>query len=177
MAEVLDKRRAVFISASFLSKQYRSIPVGTLNNSVFFFGAKRSWLFPSTREEMIEARSQSTKYLEFDEDFKSLILLKEGEGLCFWQKPHTNFKAASAFFEKIVDPVSGENYLPLVLDDNWWRQEFDTKEAKFTSNVDNIIANYKSGEHDYDSVMELIFQSNPTLVPTLYWASEAEEKA
>lgn len=119
MAEVLDKRRAVFISASFLSKQYKSIPAFVLDNSVFFFGAKRSWLFPSNREEMVEARTQ--KYLEFDEDFKSLILHKEDENLCFWQKPHTDFKAASAFFEKIVDPVSGENYLPLVLDDNWWR--------------------------------------------------------
>jgi len=167
----------VFISASFLSKQYRSIPAETLNNSIFFFGAKRSWLFPSNREEMIEARSQPTKYLEFDEDFKSLILQKETDGLCYWQQPQNDFKKVSLFFEKIVDPVSGENYLPLVLDDNWWKSEFDSKEAKFTSDIEQVIANYKNGEHDYDAVMELIYQSNPTLVPTLFWASEAEEKA
>lgn len=109
------------MSASFLSKQYKSIPHDIISNSIFFFGAKRSWLFPANRDEMLEARKQPTKYLEFDEDFKSIILQKEEAGLCFWQKPHKDFKQASAFFEKIVDPVSGENYFPLVLDEHWWK--------------------------------------------------------
>ena len=121
MAELLDKRRIVFVSASFLSKQYKSIPSHVLDNSIFFFGAKRSWLFPANREQMIEARAQPAKYLEFDEDFKSLILTKDARGLCCWQLPDKDFQLISKFFEAVVDPVSGERYLPLVLDDHYWR--------------------------------------------------------
>jgi len=170
-----DQRRVVFISASFLSKQYKTIPYHVIEPSILLFGGKRSWLFPTNREEMLEARSQPTKYLEFDEDFKSLILKKEEDNLCFWFRPENSYKKVSEFLEKISDPVGEENYLPLVLDEDWWRQDFDKTEAKHVSDVDQIVKNFKSGDFDYDAVMELIIQSNPTLLPTLYWASEAKE--
>ena len=51
------------------------------------------------------------------------------------------------------------------------------REVKGAQINPNIIARYKNsklkyiiGEFDYDAVMELLYQSNPTLVPTLYWA-------
>jgi len=175
MADILDRRRTVFVSASFLSKQYKNIPAYVLEPAIFLFGGNRSWLFPTSREEMLEARSQPTKYLEFDEDFKSLILKKEEEGLVHWFKPENSYRKASDFLEGVQDPVSQENYLPLVLDEDWWKKDFNTAEGKYTSNVDQIVQNFKSGDFDYDAVMELIYQSNPTLQPTLYWASEATE--
>lgn len=115
----MDTRRHVFLSATFLSKQYKSIPVEILSNAIFFFGNKRSLLFPKTREEMLEARNNPAKYLEFDEDYKELILHKEKEGLVFWL--NGDYKSASESLEKVIDPVSKENYLPLILDETWWK--------------------------------------------------------
>jgi len=126
-------------------------------------------MFPKSREDMQEAKNQSTKYVEFDEELKSLILEKEEQGLVYWFQPDKDYNKASEFFQKVQDPLTGENYLPLLLDDDWWRSEFVPEEAKFTANVDQIINNYTTGENDYDSVMELIAQSNPTLIPTLFW--------
>ncbi len=119
MADI-DNRRYIFLSASFLSKQYKSIPAEIIDNAIFFFGSKRSWLFPKNREEMIEARNQQAKYLEFDEDFKSLILSKEGTKSVYWMLPEKSFKAFSHFLESIYDPITKENYLPLILDISWW---------------------------------------------------------
>jgi hypothetical protein len=117
----MDNRRLVFLSATFLSKQYKSIPVEVLENAVFFFGSKRSWLFPANREEMLEARNNPSKYLEFDEDYKTLIRHKENQNLVFWLLPDKDYKKASALIEAIEDPVSKENYLPLILDEAWWK--------------------------------------------------------
>ncbi|MFI6151068.1 hypothetical protein ACIBCA_00010 [Kitasatospora sp. NPDC051170] len=168
MAE--DTRRYAFLSASFLSKQYKSVPPEVLETAIFLFSGKRSWLFPKNREEMLEARSLPTKYLEFDEDFKSLILHKEAQGLAFWLLPDKDYKKVSAWIERITDPVSKGNYLPLILDESWWLTEFNPKDAKFAKDAQQIIDNFKQGEFDYDSVMELLHQSNPTIAPTLYWA-------
>lgn len=165
-----DNRRHVFLSATFLSKQYKSIPAEVIENAIFFFGAKRSWLFPTNREEMLEARNLPTKYLEFDEDYKSLIQHKEDQKMVFWLLPGKNYSDASKVIEAITDPVSKGNYLPLILDEGWWLTEFNAKNAKFCKDAQSIISNFKQGEFDYDAVMELLYQSNPTLVPTLYWA-------
>ncbi|WP_329575643.1 hypothetical protein OG500_01665 [Kitasatospora sp. NBC_01250] len=165
-----DNRRYAFLSATFLSKQYKSIPDETLDNAIFFFGAKRSWLFPTNREEMLEARSQPSKYLEFDDDFKSLVLQKKERGLVFWLLPDKSYSNASKFIEAITDPVSKENYRPLILDEDWWLTRFNSKDAKFCKDARSITSNFKQGDFDYDPVMELLYQSNPTLVPTLYWA-------
>jgi len=127
-------------------------------------------LFPTNREEMLEARSLPSKYLEFDEDYKTLILHKEQQNLVFWLLPSKDYKKASEFIEAIVDHVSKENFLPLILDEDWWVSEFSSKDAKYSKDVKQIVQNFKTGEFDYDAVMELFYQSNPTIVPTLYWA-------
>ncbi|GGV05659.1 hypothetical protein GCM10010275_51650 [Streptomyces litmocidini] len=167
---VEDTRRYAFLSASFLSKQYKAVPPEVLENAIFLFGGKRSWLFPENREEMLEARNLPAKYLEFDEDFKTLIRHKEDQGLAFWLLPDKDYKKVSAWIEGITDPVSKENYRPLILDESWWLTEFISKDAKFAKDAQQIIDNFKQGEFDYDSVMELLYQGNPTIVPTLYWA-------
>lgn len=164
-----DNRRYVFLSPKFLSKQYKSVPVEILENSIFFFGADRSWLFPSSREEMAEARKQTDKYLEFDEDFKSLIQHKEEKKMAFWLLPKKSYAEGSEIVAALSDPVSRENYLPLIAEEKWWNSEFSVKDAKYCTTVKTIVDTIKEGSFDFDAVMELLYQSNPTLVPTLYW--------
>lgn len=165
-----DTRGHVFLSAPFLSKQYSNIPADVLDNSIFWFNAKRAWLFPSTREEMLEARSQPAKYLEFDEDFISLILRKDKGGLVFWLLPEKSFAKALEFVEGSTDLASQEKYLPLILDTSWWNTEFQTGESKYCNDVEVITYELKVGAFNPDAVMEIMYQSNPTLVPTLHWS-------
>ena len=165
-----DGRRYVFLSAGFLSKQYKSIPSEVLNNSIFIFNAQRNWIFPATNQERLEAKSIYTNYAEFDEDYKSIILLKEKQNLVYWLLPNKDYQELSIFLESIVDSTANEKYLPLILDEAWWQSEFSRGDAKYTKDTQQIVNTFKTGSFDYDAVMELVYQSNPTLVPVLYWS-------
>ena len=131
-------------------------------NSVEF-----SWLFPQNDRERKESLRQPTKYLEFEEEFQQLILRKEKQGLVYWLKPDEDYRKVSAFLEQITDPITGSNYKPLILKDTFWKSEWDSKAGKYSKNSDRVICNYRMGEHDYYPVMELLYQSNPTMVPVL----------
>lgn len=118
---------------------------------------------------MAEARKQTDKYLEFDEDFKSLIQHKEEKKMAFWLLPKKSYAEGSEIVAALSDPVSRENYLPLIAEEKWWNSEFSVKDAKYCTTVKTIVDTIKEGSFDFDAVMELLYQSNPTLVPTLYW--------
>ncbi len=71
-----DVHRVVFISASYLVHEYESIPQDVLAAALFFFGSKRSWVFPVSEDDKTESRAQPTRYLDFPNVFKALILTK-----------------------------------------------------------------------------------------------------
>ena len=87
--------RLVFISASFLVKEYTAIPPLVLQHAIFFFGSDRRWVFPATKQEEMTSRRQPTKYLDFPEEFKQLILEKERQGRVVWLKPDCNYGLVS----------------------------------------------------------------------------------
>eukprot|EP01012_Entosiphon_sulcatum_P022618 TRINITY_DN27593_c0_g1_i1.p3 TRINITY_DN27593_c0_g1~~TRINITY_DN27593_c0_g1_i1.p3 ORF type:complete len:180 (+),score=35.55 TRINITY_DN27593_c0_g1_i1:46-585(+) len=161
--------RVVFISASFLAKQWREVPPAVLDPSVFFFGSDRRWVFPSSPAEVAVSKRQPTNYLAFDEGFKGLILAKERAGLVFWLKPACDYSLVSRFLQTLTDPVTGEPYKPLQLDPKWWRATPPQWKGRFTSRAEAVVLNFLQGEHDYTSTMELLHQSNPTLRPRLRW--------
>jgi hypothetical protein len=74
----------VFISASFLVRCWKKVPPNRLEDSILFFGSKRSWVFPANAEETAESKQQPTDYLGFEAGFKQLILEKEKQGLVYW---------------------------------------------------------------------------------------------
>ena len=80
-------KRSVYISASSLAFSWTRVPKPELAHALFFFGSKRSWLFPSTDEQRADSRRQPTDYNAFDPGFKELILEKEGRGEVFFLKP------------------------------------------------------------------------------------------
>jgi hypothetical protein len=163
--------RVVFISASFLVKFYRSVPEEVMRDAIFFFGSKRSWMFPKSDAERLESQRQPTNYLKFPRDFLDLIRAKEDAGLVYYLKPDEDYRKVSAFFEGIIDPVTGEHYKPLILDNNWWRKEYRpaTSKNRPPPSGERVILNYLEGAHDYYPTMELLSQSNPTLQPVLQW--------
>ena len=158
-------QRVVFISASYLQKEFSDIPNNVMENAIFFFGSDRKWIFPQNEQDRAESAQQPTKYLNFNDEFKQLILKKEGEGLVYWLKPNKSYEDVSRFFTTITDPCTGLPYKPLILDDNFWNNLPYDKVCYV--NGRRVVMNYKTGEHDYDSVCELLVQSNRTLVPVL----------
>lgn len=129
-------------------------------------------IFPSNEQEIQESKDQPTPYIAFHTDFKKLILEKEQAGLLYWLKPDCDYSKVSKFFESIMDPITGQYYQPLLLDDNWWKNEFKKVKHKNTSSGTRVMINYQTGDHDYSSVIELLYQSNPTLEPMLQWSDK-----
>jgi hypothetical protein len=149
-----------------------------MEDMIFFFGSKRSWLFPANEHDRLESLRQPTKYLEFDQEFLNLILEKERKGLCYWLKPDCDFKKVSEFFANLVDPETKEpicvksEHNPtggLILDESWWYDVYNQRMSKFRARAQMVIDNYHDGEHDYNCVMELIAQSQPHLKPVLFF--------
>ena len=75
-----QKNRAVFISCSSLMRQFKDIPKPVLENSLFFFGSKRRWLFPADKAEQIESDQQPGGYGHMNPYLKKLIAEKEKKG-------------------------------------------------------------------------------------------------
>jgi hypothetical protein len=136
--------RVVFISASFLVREYESIPKDVLDAALFFFGSKRSWIFPANDHEKAESRRQPTQYLNFPDAFKELILAKEARNEVFWLKPECSYEQVSTWLQSL-------GYKGLQLDDAYWLTQPYGEE---------VVANYRAGEHDYRAVIELVNQSN-----------------
>jgi len=108
---------------------------------------------------------------------RDLILEKEARGEVIFLKPpgfkyngslyHGDPSAFARVSEWLVtcdDPVTGEKCKPLKLDAAWWRTEWDRTTSKYTDCVMAIVKNFENGAHDYAPVMELLHQSNPTVV-------------
>ncbi len=135
----------------------------------FFIIIFKTTVFPENERERKESLRQPTRYYAFPEDFKQLILQKEKDGLLCWLKPDQDYHKVSAFFEQIVDPVTGQRYAPLILDDQWWRHIYDRTKPRSSSSSSSssscirpqalgpdafqVIHNYKLGDHDYQSTM------------------------
>ena len=170
--------RVVFISASQLVRQWRSVPQAVLESSLFFFGSKRKWLFPETDADKAESRAQPTDYLGFHSDFRALILAKEQRGEVFFLKPADtayagDFAAASAWLTRLADPATGEAYGPLLLEEGWWMGEggagYSGRASFVRASGRSVVRNFQTGDHDYDPTMELVRQSNAGLLPCLCW--------
>jgi len=148
-----------------------------LTDALFFFGSKRSWVFPASKAERDESRGQNPGYMQDRfQPLRSLIIEKESRGEVFWLKPPgfiyngslfhgdpTAFARASDWLQQLTDPTTGERFRPLLLDEQWWRQSFRKADAVHTRDVGLIVKNFTCGAHDYLPVMELLYQSNPTL--------------
>jgi hypothetical protein len=170
------KPRVVFISLSALKRFWREVPAEVMESAVFFFGSKRYWVFPADQAQRRESTQQPTDY-RLEKDLEALILRKEAQGLVHWLKPpgypsvSCSFQDVSTYFQGLLDPVTGMNYGPLILDLEHWRGHW-TPAMRFSSDsrqcsAASIIENIQLNEHDYGPVIELLHHSLPTLLPVL----------
>lgn len=160
--------RLIFISASYMVRFYDRLPDYVLESCLLFFGSKRSWLFPATDEERKEQARQPTDYARFPRRFLDYVLFKEQrQQVCFLKPAHSiigDYQAASAWLSSHCDPVSALPYQPLRLDLTWWTAAIP---LKYASSFHQVKANLAQGSHEYEPTRELIYQSNPSLIPLL----------
>mmetsp|Transcript_39665 Transcript_39665/g.55247 ORF Transcript_39665/g.55247 Transcript_39665/m.55247 type:complete len:206 (+) Transcript_39665:15-632(+) len=166
--------RFVFISASRFFLEWKKVPPEVLKQSLFFFGSKKTWVFPKTEIHRKDAERQPGPYPEMwrNKDFMSLLKSKDKNGEVYFLKrddlPYQSypgpkdpeaFPRASKWFESL-------SFNPLILDVQWWIEKGDgSKDFRYERSVKRIIGNFTGGFHEYDEVKELIYQSNPSLTP------------
>lgn len=175
------RNRRIYISLSGLMRRFDEGGARLLaeipSDALFFFGSKRSWVFPANPAEQQESKEENARYTNPRyQGLRDLILEKEQREEVFFLKPpgfryngdlfHGDpgaFPAASAWLQRLTDPFTGKPFAPLLLDPQWWRDSFKASDAKYTRDVRTIIRNFECGAHDYNPVQELLHQSNPTL--------------
>jgi len=173
-----NEGRTCFISCSQLARGYNLVPKAEMDNALFLFGSKRSWVFPETPEEIEDAGCQPGNYNNMNKKFKELIKKKDEQGLVFFLKPDdlvysiaqdngdpTAYHRASEWLKTVVDPTTGQNYPGLNLDLDYWKNEFAG--GKYLHQVGGkFVADLiEQGSHGYSSIMQLIATSCPTIKP------------
>jgi hypothetical protein len=159
--------RYIFISASKLHKFWKNVPEDILDNSLFFFGSKRHWLFPENNEEIADSKSQPTDYLSFDKELLQLIKEKELQNRVFFLKSKDTEHAGD--YNKVSEWLVDNDLNPLWLSDETWEKNRDYVEEKkyYGVTIEEIMHNYNTGNHFYNEVMALLKYSNDNIKPCL----------
>eukprot|EP00485_Elphidium_margaritaceum_P013081 CAMPEP_0202708464 /NCGR_PEP_ID=MMETSP1385-20130828/20666_1 /ASSEMBLY_ACC=CAM_ASM_000861 /TAXON_ID=933848 /ORGANISM="Elphidium margaritaceum" /LENGTH=585 /DNA_ID=CAMNT_0049367439 /DNA_START=121 /DNA_END=1878 /DNA_ORIENTATION=+ len=76
---------------------------------------------------------------------------------------HPLWTQLSMHMSLIYDPFDGRNYGPLILDDTWWLQHFNT--SQYGTTAADIVHELTHCDMGYRCIMEMLFQSNPSLIP------------
>jgi len=89
---IAARGRDIYISLSSLLRSFDRQKLHLLEHlapdALFFFGSKRSWVFPQSEEEQIESHRENPRYLrEAYQPIRELILAKEALGQVFFLKP------------------------------------------------------------------------------------------
>jgi hypothetical protein len=154
--------RVVFISLSIIMRELPSIPVDVLEDSLFFFGSKRMWIWPTDDAAMAEAAQQPGNYLDMPEGLRELLKRKDARGEVCFLKPDElgepdevvfgDYAKASAWLAQLTDPRTGKPYGPLRLEREWWEQSFGGGRFVPRGKWHQVVQNFESGLHSYSEV-------------------------
>eukprot|EP01083_Nonionella_stella_P026459 72857_1 len=79
------------------------------------------------------------------------------------QEPNALWMQLSHALSGIYDPYSGSNYTPLILNPHWWLN--DLEESQYGASSNDVLNEIYECPMKYRCVMEILFQSNPSLIP------------
>jgi len=159
------KKRHIFISASALGRQWKKVPASVLQNALFFFGSKQSWLFPTTEAERREAAQQPGRYHKMDKEFLELVWRKlQRREVHFLKRADLQYLSYPGpddpmAYSRASEWMTKLGYGPLQLEDSFWQDK---------AGGSNVVKNYKRGWHEYSEVKALLRASYPGVLTPVH---------
>jgi len=151
-----------------------------LENSIFCFAIGRAQLFPKTTEEKERALRSVVSKMNLNKKVLDWVQKKDENGLMLWFDPSlTTWSDISKQLHEINDPVTNNKYNPLILDEQWWLNQYNHQDntlSKFGVNGQNIVNEIKRPKLKFAPSMELLWHSNPTLIPMTTFEMRRFEK-
>eukprot|EP01084_Bolivina_argentea_P286176 490890_1 len=148
----------------------------TLYSCLVILPLKRKWIYyPSKYLGEMKSNAICTQYFSGSSESKEFMdFLKwkdEHQNLVLWMLDdysktetvtviHPFWYALSDKLTKLYDPITGNNYNPLILDDNWWRTNVNFR-SKFNTKPSSILMELYFLSMQYKTIQEIIYQSNP----------------
>eukprot|EP01084_Bolivina_argentea_P163554 284512_1 len=106
--------------------------------------------------------------------FISLLKWKNSQGLIFWMLDeynvsndtpiHSFWNYFSDCLIKLYDPITGKKYNPINIDPNYWKKK-EKFVGKYVDNVASIIVELCGLTMKFNTIQEILFESNSTLRP------------
>eukprot|EP01084_Bolivina_argentea_P312479 540985_1 len=102
------QKRVLFVSLIQLYRSYKTIPSFILENALFTFGIKRSWLFPQTQSEITESKNAYIQHFisDWSTQFMQIIKDKDKKGHVLWIEPCNNNIQTKQFWNKISNQLT-----------------------------------------------------------------------
>jgi len=184
----LPRKRVIFISIAQLNACIHTIPSYILSESIFCFKAQRSWFFPATRSEQQAAKFSMRYTINFNDKFLQALSEKHDKGLVLWLEDGKTWNEISTELTQVEDiycshgqPIdsASTSYQALKLDESWWLNQFKQStesidggggsgssiEAQFCDSAESVVEELQTHKLKFNPTMELLYQSNATLIP------------
>eukprot|EP00485_Elphidium_margaritaceum_P005925 CAMPEP_0202695810 /NCGR_PEP_ID=MMETSP1385-20130828/9293_1 /ASSEMBLY_ACC=CAM_ASM_000861 /TAXON_ID=933848 /ORGANISM="Elphidium margaritaceum" /LENGTH=325 /DNA_ID=CAMNT_0049351887 /DNA_START=185 /DNA_END=1162 /DNA_ORIENTATION=+ len=192
-----DQRRLVFVSLIGLYTSWKKCPASVLSDAIFVLPLKRRWIYqPKKYKHQIH-----THILEkvncFQEEETSLskffdvLRWKDRQKLVFFvlddeyydnkandeKYNHGHFLIApfwKRFSEKLTalqDPVTELNYMPLILNEDWWRTQYNrTYASQFGVSASSVLSELYFVTLKFKAMQEILYQSHrDSLLPIKFY--------
>eukprot|EP01084_Bolivina_argentea_P103495 185371_1 len=188
----LDIRRHVFVSLIGLFNTYKLCPCSVLYTAIFILPIKKDWLYNIhhyVANENTYPLDMYAKLTIFQSDietqaFLKLLQWKDKQGLLFcmldeYMDTNSNNKSNS-----LIHPfwtyLSNElihicaTYKPLNLNDQWWQHGHHKHKymSRYNTKMTSIMSELYFLCMNYNSMKEIIYQSNPKLLNPITFYGE-----
>eukprot|EP01084_Bolivina_argentea_P126910 224573_1 len=176
----IDQKRIVFISLIGLAKTWKQCPPIKLFDAIFILPLKQSWLYyPSKYIKEIQSSfiypilCNIFSNVESVKEFIELVKWKHSQRLVFWLLNDYNSDTTnvpinvspiwhnlSKMFTNLDDAITKTKHRPLILYDTWWEDKTKYK-SNYDVNACRILCELYWVTMRYDTIKEIIYQSNP----------------
>eukprot|EP01084_Bolivina_argentea_P079983 144932_1 len=190
----LPHKRVIFISIAQLNACIDDIPDYILSESIFCFRAQRSWFWPRNVIQYREAQHSLRHKMSLNDKFLNVLKRKDKSNLVLWLEEDKTWHNISDeliqiedvyYAEVAVDHAAGDGddtvlaahdanrerrrYDALKLDTSWWLNDFDNADgcdrSMYCDSADRVVEELVTSQLKFNPTMELLYQSNPTLIP------------
>eukprot|EP01083_Nonionella_stella_P263704 895503_1 len=186
---LLDQRRVVFVSLLGLYQTYFLCPAPILYSAILILPIKNEWIFCSYQYKNELNKSIIKKLTIFQNEaawnnFVCLLQWKDSQNLVIWADnpvlddaetlvsqfwTHFNSKLTTLY-----DPTTKSTYNPIIFDRKWWQFDYDLSKSKYKTSRYKILKELFFSTKEFKPMMEIIYQSNPSLNPIVSYQAPVQ---